>query len=48
MKKYLVRYTTKSGDYEKEWCNANSEDEVIRIIQDDHWNIASIDYVTEI
>lgn len=48
MKKYLVRFTTKSGDYDKEWCHANSEDEATEIIQREHWNIKSIDMVTEI
>ena len=27
MKKYLVRFTTKSGDYDKEWCYADSKEE---------------------
>ena len=26
MKKYLVRFTTKSGDYDKEWCEDNGYD----------------------
>ena len=48
MRKYLVRFTTKSGDYDKEWCYANNEEEAARIIQDEHWNIARIDLVDEI
>lgn len=48
MKKYLVRFTTKSGDYDKEWCPANNADEAAEIIQHEHWNIAHIDMVTEI
>ncbi len=48
MKKYLVRFTTKDGDYDKEWCHANNEDEAARIVQDEHWNIKSIDLVTEL
>jgi len=48
MRKYLVRYNTKDGDYEKEWCLANSELEAKRIVQDEHWNIERIDSVTEI
>ena len=48
MKKYLVRITTKSGDYDKEWCYANSEDEAAEIIQNEHWNIASIDMINEL
>ena len=48
MKKYLVRFTTKSGDYDKEWCHAESEEEAKQIILDEHWNIASIDSVSEI
>lgn len=47
MKKYLVRFTTKSGDYDKEWCYANSEDEAVQNIRDEHWNIESIDLVIE-
>ncbi len=48
MKKYLVRFTTKSGDYDKEWCYANSELEAERNIKDEHWNIAHVDSVTEL
>ena len=48
MKKYLVRYNTKDGDYEKEWCHANSELEAKRIVQDEHWNIAEVTSVTEL
>lgn len=48
MKKYLVRFTTKSGDYDKEWCYANSEQEAADNIMDEHWNIQEIDSVEEI
>lgn len=48
MKKYLVRFTTKDGDYDKEWCYANSEVEAADIIEQQHWNIAHIDLITEI
>ena len=48
MSTYLVRFTTKSGDYDKEWCYANSEEEAAQNIQNEHWNIASIDDVEEI
>lgn len=48
MKKYLVRFTTKNGDYDKEWCYANNELEAKRNIQDEHWNIERIDSVTEL
>ena len=48
MKKYLVRFTTKSGDYDKEWCYANNEVEAADIIEQDHWNIARIDSINEI
>ena len=48
MKKYLVKFTTKSGDYDKEWCLANSKEEAEQIIQNEHWNIASIDMVSEL
>lgn len=48
MKKYLVRFTTKSGDYDKEWCYANSEQEAADNIMNEHWNIQSIDLVEEL
>lgn len=48
MKKYLVRFTTKSGDYDKEWCHANSRQEAVDTILHDHWNIERIDMVEEI
>ena len=48
MKKYLVRFTTKSGDYDKEWCYANSEEEAAETIERDHWNVASIDDISEL
>lgn len=48
MKKYLVRFTTTDDDYDKEWCYADSKEEAARNIRDDHWNIASIDMVSEI
>jgi type II secretory pathway component PulF len=48
MKKYLVRFTTKNGEYDKEWCHANSTQEAEEIIRQDHWNIKSIDLVEEI
>ena len=48
MKKYLVRFTTKSGDYDKEWCYANSTEDAADEIKHKHWNIASIDYVEEV
>ena len=47
MRKYLVRFTTKDGDYDKEWTYANSEQEASRKVQDEHWNIAHIDLITE-
>jgi hypothetical protein len=48
MKKYLVRFSTKDGDYDKEWCYANNEKEAAETIKDDHWNIKSIDSVSEL
>ena len=48
MKKYLVRFTTKSDGYDKEWCYANSEDEAADNIENDHWNIEHIDLVEEL
>ena len=48
MKKYLVRFTTKSGDYEKEWCHAENAYQAAQNIRDEHWNIQSIDFVKEL
>ena len=48
MKKYLVRFTTKDGDYDKEWCYANNEVEAADNIEGEHWNIARITSVEEI
>lgn len=48
MKKYIVYFTTISGDYDKEWCYANSKQEAAQNIRDEYWNIASIDMVNEI
>jgi len=48
MKKYVVRFTTIDGDYDKEWCYANNEREAAETIKDDHWDIASIDMVSEL
>ena len=48
MKKYLVRFTTKSGDYDKEWCYANNELDAKEKIQYELWNIERIDSVTEL
>lgn len=48
MKKYLVRFTTKSGDYDKEWCYAENEQEAADNIRNEHWNITSVDMVEEL
>lgn len=48
MKKYLVRFTTTDGDYDKEWCSATDKKTAAEIIKREHWNIKSIDLVTEI
>ena len=48
MKKYLVRFTTTSDDYDKEWCYADSEEEAADNIRNEHWNIKSIDSVSEL
>lgn len=48
MKKYLVRFTITSGDYDKEWCYADSEEEAADNIRNEHWNIKSIDSVSEL
>lgn len=48
MKKYLVRFTTKSGDYDKEWCYASSKAEAAKEIMSEHWNIDRVDSVEEL
>lgn len=48
MKKYLVRFITTSGDYDKEWCHANSPEEAEETIQHEHWNYARTELVTEL
>ena len=48
MKEYLVRFTTKSGDYDKEWTYADSIEEAKDNILREHWNIARIDLVDEL
>ena len=48
MDKYLVRFTTKGGDYDKAWCNANSRQEAVDIILHDYWNVERIDMVEKL
>lgn len=48
MSKYLVRFTTKGGDYDKAWCNANSRQEAVDIILHDYWNVERIDMVEKL
>lgn len=48
MKKFLIRYTTRDGDYNKEWISARNESEAEREFRDEHWNIQTIDSVKEI
>ena len=45
MNKQIVYFTTTDGDYDKEWCYADSPEEAADEIKHDHWNIASIDMV---
>ena len=47
MKKYIVRFTTISGDYDKEWTYAESAEDAAEKIKHEHWNIASVDDVVE-
>ncbi len=48
MDRYLVRFTTKGGDYDKAWCNANSRQEAVDIILHDYWNVERIDMVEKL
>lgn len=48
MKKYLVRFVTKDGDYDKEWWHADSKQAVEDIIRHEHHNIKSISSIEEI
>lgn len=45
MNKYVVYFTTTDGDYDKEWCYADSPEEAADEILHDHWDIAHIDMV---
>lgn len=47
MKKYIVYFTTTDGDYDKEWCYANSKEEAEDVILNEYWNISRIDIVIE-
>ena len=42
MNKYVVWFNTTGGDYDKEWCYANSEEEAVEQIQHEHWNWESL------
>ena len=48
MDKYLVRFTTKGGDYDKEWCYAESREEAVDKIVREHWNVERIDWVEKL
>ena len=48
MKKYLVRFNTKGGDYDKEWCYAENERQAAENILNEHWNIKEVTSVTKI
>ena len=48
MNKYLVRFNTTDGDYDKEWCYANSEEEAAENINREHWNIKEITMVSKL
>ena len=47
MKKYKVWFTTTDGDNSKEWCYAESKEDAAKQIQQEHWDIQSIDLVEE-
>ena len=47
MKKYKVWFTTTDGDNDKEWCYAESKEDAAKQIQQEHWDIQSIDLVEE-
>ena len=48
MKKYLVRFVTIGGDYDKEWCYAESPEEAESNILSDNWGIDYIESVEEL
>lgn len=45
MKKYLVRFITKEGEYDKEWCHARNKKEAKETMMREHWNI---DHITDV
>jgi hypothetical protein len=48
MKKYLVRFVTIDGDYDKEWCYAENSEEAESSILSDRWDVDYIEYVEEL
>lgn len=48
MKKWLVRWNTQDGEYDKAWCYANNAQEAADNIQHEYWNVAEITYVEEL
>ena len=48
MAKYLVRFKTTDGDYDKEWCHADSASEAENEIRSEHWNYAETISVEEL
>lgn len=48
MKKYIVYFTTKDDDYDKEWRYADFPEEAAEIVKDDLWNVARVYLVEEI
>lgn len=47
MKKFIVKYTDKSGDLSSVWVSANSKEEAKRVAKMEYWDIADIIMVTE-
>jgi hypothetical protein len=42
MAKYVIRYTTKDGDFSGCWVEADSKDEAINAAYDEYWDIDNI------
>ena len=48
MKKFIVKYTDKSGDLSSVWVSADSKEEAKRVAKMEYWDITDIIMVTEI
>ena len=48
MAKYIVRFTTKDGDYDKEWTYADSADEAEENVCSGRWDVEEVISVSKL